>query len=98
MQKIKIEEVNNLERIDKLLTELLEYSRSKVQAMIKDGSILVNEIIVKANYKVKTNDIITVEEMVEREIELQPEDIDIDPDDADDTEELQDMIIEELDL
>lgn len=78
MQKIKIEEAQNLDRIDKLLTELLEFSRSKVQAMIKDGSILVNEIIVKANYKVKTNDLITVEEMVEREIELQPEDIDID--------------------
>lgn len=78
MLKIKIEEAQNLERIDKLLTELLEFSRSKVQAMIKDGSILVNEIIVKANYKVKINDEITVEEMVEREIELQPEDIDID--------------------
>jgi len=78
MLKIKIEEAQNLERIDKLLTEVLEFSRSKVQAMIKDGSILVNEIIVKANYKVKVNDEITVEEMVEREIELQPENIDID--------------------
>ncbi|MCK5387670.1 MAG: RluA family pseudouridine synthase [Candidatus Izimaplasma sp.] len=78
MLKLKIEEAQNLERIDKLLSELLEFSRSKVQAMIKDGSILVNEITVKANYKVKINDEITVEEMVEREIELQPEDIDID--------------------
>ena len=78
MLKLKIEEAQNLERIDKLLSELLEFSRSKVQAMIKDGSILVNEITVKANYKVKINDEITVEEMVEREIQLQPEDIDID--------------------
>ena len=78
MLEIKINEDQHLERIDKLLTELLKYSRSKVQAMIKDESILVNELAVKANYKVKTDDIVTVEEMVEREIELQPEDIDID--------------------
>ncbi len=78
MQELKIEAAHNLERIDKLLTEVLGYSRSKVQAMIKDGSILVNEITVKANYKVKTNDLITVEDMVEREIELEAEDIDID--------------------
>jgi len=78
MIKIKVEEANNLERIDKLLTDLLGDSRSKVQAMIKDGSILVNEVIVKANYKVKVDDTITVEEMVEKEFELEAEDIDID--------------------
>ncbi len=78
MQKIKIEEIQNLQRIDKILSEALEFSRSKVQAMIKDGSILVNEIIVKTNYKLKTNDIVTIEEMEEREIQLEPEDIDID--------------------
>lgn len=77
MQKIKINEEQHLERIDKLLTDLLDYSRSKVQAMLKDESILVNDIGVKANYKVKTNDLVTIEEMAEREIELQPEDIDI---------------------
>ncbi len=77
MIEIKIEAVNNLERIDKLLPELLEESRSKIQAMIKDGSILVNETPVKANYKVKTGDLVTVEEMVEREFELEAEDIDI---------------------
>ncbi len=77
MLEIKINEDQNLQRIDKLLTDVLEYSRSKVQAMIKDGSILVNENTIKANYKVKTDDLITVEEMIEREIELKPENIDI---------------------
>lgn len=77
MLEIKINEDQNLQRIDKLLTDILEYSRSKVQAMIKDGSILVNENTIKANYKVKTDDLITVEEMIEREIELKPENIDI---------------------
>ncbi len=78
MIKIKVEQANNLERIDKLLADVLEDSRSKIQAMIKDGSVLVNEIIVKANYKVKVDDIITVEEMAEKEFMLQAEDIDID--------------------
>ena len=78
MLKIKVEEAQNLLRIDKVLTDILEFSRSKVQAMLKDNSILVNEIAVKANYKVKINDIITVEEMVEKEFELKPENIDID--------------------
>ena len=77
MQKIKINEKQNLERIDKLLTDILDYSRSKVQAMLKDSAILVNNNAVKANYKVKTNDLITIEDMVEKEIELEPEDIDI---------------------
>ncbi len=78
MLKIKIEEASDLERIDKLLTDLLEESRSKVQVMIKDGSILVNEVMVKANYKVKVNDLITVEEIAEKTFELEAEDIDID--------------------
>jgi len=77
MEKIRIEENQNFERIDKILSEVLEYSRSKVQAMIKDGSILVNGITVKANYKAKTDDEITVEEMEETDFELEPEDIDI---------------------
>ncbi len=78
MLEIKINIENNFERIDKYLTEELKFSRSKVQAMIKDESILVNGISVKANYKIKTNDLVTIEEMVEREIELEAEDIDID--------------------
>ncbi len=75
--EIKIEAVNNLERIDKFLVDTLEESRSKIQAMIKDGSILVNGETIKANYKVKVNDKITVEEMTEREFELEAEDIEI---------------------
>lgn len=75
MREIKIESVNNFERIDKVLSEILEASRSKVQAMIKEDFILVNEEATKANYKVKTGDLITVEEMEERIIDLQPENL-----------------------
>lgn len=77
MRKIKIESVNNFERIDKVLSEMLEASRSKVQAMIKEDFVLVNDESTKANYKVKTGDIITVEEMEERIIDLKPENIPI---------------------
>jgi 23S rRNA pseudouridine1911/1915/1917 synthase len=78
MRKIKIEAQNNFERIDKVLSELLDASRSKIQAMIKEDFILVNGETTKANYKVKTDDIITVEEMEERIIDLTPEDLPLD--------------------
>ncbi len=77
MEKIKVTEVNNFERIDKFLTEVTIYSRSTIQAMIKEGNILVNEITVKNNYKIKTDDIITLEEFVEKEIDIIAEDIPI---------------------
>lgn len=78
MQKIKVEAVNNFDRIDKFLSEFLEVSRSKVQAMIKENFVLVNEDSTKANYKVKTGDSITVEEMEERIIDLKPENLPLD--------------------
>ena len=78
MREIKIESVNNFERLDKVLSEIIGASRSKIQAMIKEDFILVNEETTKANYKVKTGDLITVEEMEERIIDLKPEDIPLD--------------------
>ncbi|MCL4154265.1 UNVERIFIED_CONTAM: hypothetical protein GTU68_039065, partial [Idotea baltica] len=35
-------------------------TRNKIQAAAKDGSIFVNDVPVKSNYKVKPNDVITV--------------------------------------
>lgn len=78
MRKIKIEAVNNFERIDKVLSELLEASRSKIQAMIREDFILVNGETTKANYKVKTDDLITVEEMEERIVDMNPENLPLD--------------------
>ncbi len=78
MRKIKIESVNNFERIDKVLSEMLEASRSKIQAMIREDFILVNGETTKANYKVKTDDIVTVEEMEERIVDMNPENLPLD--------------------
>ena len=75
MREIKIEAINNFERIDKVLSEILEVSRSKVQSMIKEDFILVNLETTKANYKVKTGDLIRVEEVEERIIDLEPQDL-----------------------
>ena len=48
-------------RIDKYLTKHLEnMSRSKIQKLIADGDILVNEQTIKANYKLQNKDRITI--------------------------------------
>lgn len=49
-------------RIDKFLMDRLpNATRSKLQAGIKDGFVLVNNEEIKANYKVRPGDVITVE-------------------------------------
>ena len=48
-------------RVDKFLMNYIENTtRSKIQQAAKDGSILVNNIPVKSNYKVKPNDEVRV--------------------------------------
>ena len=67
-------------RIDKYLMNFVENAtRNKIQAAAKDGSILVNEIAVKSNYKVKPFDKIRVLfEHPPYENLLVPEDIPVD--------------------
>ena len=48
--EIKVLDKENL-RIDKYLTLELEYSRSKIQKLIKDKKILVNNQEINNNYK-----------------------------------------------
>ncbi len=66
-------------RIDKFLQIRVENaSRSKIQAAAENGSILVNNQPVKANYRVKPGDVISVVlEYPPREIQIIPEDIPI---------------------
>jgi 23S rRNA pseudouridine1911/1915/1917 synthase len=66
-------------RIDKYVTSRIENaSRNKVQVAAKAGNILANEQPVKANYKVKPGDVISiVMAYPPREIELIPQDIPI---------------------
>lgn len=67
-------------RVDKFLTIRLERrSRSKIQAAIDSGSVLVNGKPVKSSYKAKPNDQISiVMPYPRRELEITAEDIPID--------------------
>ena len=67
-------------RIDKFLMNLIENAtRNKIQKAAENGNIFVNDVPVKANYKVKANDVIRV--LMEEppfENEIIPEDIPLD--------------------
>lgn len=78
MENFVISLKNSKERIDKFLSEELEESRSTIQVMIKEGNVLVNGSTVKNNYKLKENDVIEVTPIIEKEIDIKPENIDID--------------------
>lgn len=73
-----IVEINDSgKRIDKYLNENTEYTRSKIQKMIENGNILVNNTKVKDSYKVKENDYITIEAL-EETTDILPENIPLD--------------------
>ena len=65
-------------RIDAYLSSELDYSRSKVAKMISDGTILVNGKSVKNSYLLKKDDVITIGEYVEEEMNVEPENIPLD--------------------
>jgi 23S rRNA pseudouridine1911/1915/1917 synthase len=67
-------------RIDKFLfNRIINVSRNKIQNAAKAGNILINDKPVKANYKVRPGDIISVVlTHPPREVEILPEDIPLD--------------------
>ena len=69
---------DNAKRLDSFLVEKLEYSRSKIQKLIKDGTILVNDNIVSNSYLLKVDDLITIGEINEEIMDLEPENIPLD--------------------
>ena len=66
-------------RVDRYLQNFVEFStRSKIQQAVKAGNVRVNDLVVKSNYKVKGNDVVTVVYDFPQEInELLPQDIPI---------------------
>lgn len=66
------------ERVDSYLAKELNISRSKVQKLIKQSLVTVNEKVVSSNYIVKCGDFISVNDDLDYEISVEAEDIDID--------------------
>lgn len=61
-------------RLDKFVSDhLSDYTRSHIQKLTEEGRILVQGIAVKASYKVKENDAITVEIPDAAEVDILPE-------------------------
>ena len=59
-------------RIDKYLSEEIDYSRELITKMLKDGYILVNKKIVKPSYKTKINDKVFIDEEHTYEQDINP--------------------------
>ncbi len=63
-------------RIDKLLSDAFEdFTRSYIQNLIESGDVTVNGSKVKSNYKVKLNDLISINPPEVKEIDILPENI-----------------------
>ena len=74
--EIKVLE-NSCLRLDKYLMNNTDYSRSKIQKMIDEEYILVNDKVVKASYIVRENDLITLLDYDENS-DIVPENIPLD--------------------
>ena len=74
---IKVEDNINT-RLDSYLAEKLDLSRSKVQKLIKEDLVTVNGKNVNGSYQVKLNDEIEVNHDLNYEMNVEPENIEID--------------------
>jgi len=68
---------NSGDRIDNYLANETELSRTKIAKMIKEKKILVNDKEIKSSYILKENDVIKMEEFIEEELDLEPENMNL---------------------
>jgi len=79
MTKYIVEEVDNKKRLDLFLNEkLTDKTRSYIQKLIKDGLVFVDGEEAKSGCKLKYKQEVSVCEREVKELEVQPENIDID--------------------
>ena len=72
MEKIIVTEENSKVRLDQFVMKACDISRSKVQKMIEQELIKVNDKLEKNSYRVKVRDNIEVGEYVPEEMNLEP--------------------------
>lgn len=77
MEKFLVNKDDEDQRLDNYLALNTDISRSKIQSLIKEEKILVNNHLEKNSYLVRENDEITLE-YVETENHLKPEKMDLD--------------------
>lgn len=65
-------------RIDKYLLNKLDISRSKIQKLIENEKIIVNNLPIKPSYTVKIDDEITIDDNYNEKVEIKPENIPLD--------------------
>ena len=74
--KIIIDEKYIGQRIDKVLSkEMTDYSRTQIQLLIQNGHVKVNNQIIKASYKLESNDVIDIHIPEPENTDILPEDI-----------------------
>lgn len=78
--KILIDEQNEGIRTDTYLAEIMQdFSRSKIQKLIKDNSVTVNGKDVKPSYLLKCNDLVIIEDnVIDEKNKILPENIPLD--------------------
>ena len=77
--RIEVENLEKNERIDKYLSSKLDdsLSRAKIQKLIDEELILVNDKVIKSSYKVSNGDVILITDK-EEDMSVKPEKMDID--------------------
>ena len=77
--RIEVENLEKNERIDKYLSSKLDdsFSRAKIQKLIDEELILVNDKIIKSSYKVSNGDVILITDK-EEDVSVKPEKMNID--------------------
>lgn len=77
MEKIILEVLEEGKRLDSYIAEKTELTRTRIQMLIKEENISVNNKKSKSSYKVEKDDLIEIVIPDEKKIDLVPENIDI---------------------
>lgn len=72
---IFVDENDENKRLDSFLSEITDFSRSKIQSLIKSGDIKINETIKKPSYILKEGDKIDFEIPEQECLEIKPQNI-----------------------